>query len=116
MRSILYDVVVDYYLKREQATTGSPFIYDFEMQEWYPNTEDISELVDGWTYFVDMQDQFFVSDKGELFVAPYSDRIQTKIISLYPDHDKLLDYYITDNIADTIDVRDKVPFIKADYD
>lgn len=116
LRSILYDVVVDYYLKREQATTGSPFIYDFEMQEWYPNTEDISELVDGWTYFVDMQDQFFVSDKGELFVAPYSDRIQTKIISLYPDHDKLLDYYITDNIADTIDVRDKVPFIKADYD
>lgn len=116
LRAILYDVVVDYYLKREQASTGAPFVYDFEMQEWYPSTEDTEELVDGWTYFVDNQDQFFVSDKGELFVAPYSDRIQTKLISLYPDHDKLLDYYITDNIADTIDVRLNEPFIKADYD
>ena len=86
------------------------------MQEWYPNTEATEDLIDGWTYFVDHQDQFFVSDKGELFVAPYSDRIQTKLISLYPDHDKLLDYYITDNIADTIDVRLNEPFIKADYD
>ena len=89
------------------------------MQEWYPNGEDeeyMGELIDGWTYFVNMQDKFFVSDKGELFVAPYSDRIQTKIISLYPDQDKLLDYYITDNIADTIDVKNNVPFIKADYD
>lgn len=116
LRSILYDVVVDYYLKREGATTGSPFVYDFEMQEWYPNTEATEDLIDGWTYFVDHQDQFFVSDKGELFVAPYSDRVQTKLITLYPDHDKLLDYYLNDNIADTDDVRLGEKFIKADYD
>lgn len=30
LRSILYDVVIDYYLDRSKATTGAAFVYDFE--------------------------------------------------------------------------------------
>lgn len=39
LKSILYDVVVDYYLDGE-ATTGRPFAYDFERQVWEPYNEN----------------------------------------------------------------------------
>ena len=35
----------------------------------------------------------FAVTQNELYVSYYSDLIQCKLITLYPDHDKLLDYY-----------------------
>lgn len=99
-RSILYDVVVDYYLKRSGATTGSSFVYDFEPEYWYPTTN--SELIDGWIYFVDSDGEtYFAQDEETLYVqAIDEDNLSiVKYITLYPDHDKLLDYYINDNEA-----------------
>ena len=114
LRAILYDVVVDYYLQRQEATTGSPFVYDFEMDEWFPQDND-PELIDGWTYYVDNNDAYYASPQDELYVSYYSDLIQCKLITLYPDHDKLLDYYYTDNIADTDDIRQGKRFYRAEY-
>ena len=34
LRSILYDIIVDYYLGRNSAPTGDPFVYDFEVEQW----------------------------------------------------------------------------------
>ena len=114
LRAILYDVVVDYYLQQQEATTGSPFTYDFEMDEWFPQDND-PELIDGWTYYVDDNDAYYASPQDELYVSYYSDIIQCKLITLYPDHDKLLDYYYTDSIADTDDIRMGKRFYRAEY-
>lgn len=112
LRSILYDIVADYYLGREGATTGSPFIYDFEMDYWYPMI-NFDDLEDGWTYFVDNEDRFYSSDGVEtLYVQTFNGRLQIKCITLYPDHDKLLDYHINDNIATTDDVYEGKKFME----
>ena len=34
LKSVLYDAVVDYYVQREDAKTGTPFTYDFEIEQW----------------------------------------------------------------------------------
>lgn len=113
LRSILYDVVVDYYLQREGARTGAPFVYDFEMQEWYPSELNPDNLPDGWTYYVDPEGKYYCSPDNELYVSYYTDNLQTKVISLYPDHDKLLDYIPTDDIATTNEVKFGKKFISA---
>ena len=116
LRAILYDIVADYYLKRENATTGSPFVYEFEAQEWYPNDTNPDDLPDGWTYYVDNIDRYYSAPDNSLYVSYYTDQIQCKLITLYPDHDKLLDYTLTDDlIADTNDVRSGQRFIPAIY-
>lgn len=79
LRSILYDAVIDYYLERNDVTTGNEFVYDFERDHF--DTDGISE---------------------------------TKIIKLYPDDDKLLDYIPTDQVADTEQVQEGKKFISAE--
>lgn len=79
LRSILYDAVIDYYLERNDVTTGGQFVYDFEHKHF--DTDSVSE---------------------------------TKLIKLYPDEDKLLDYVLTDQVADTKHVQDGKNFISAE--
>lgn len=79
LRSILYDAVIDYYLERNDVTTGDEFVYDFEREHF--DTDGISE---------------------------------TKIIKLYPDDDKLLDYIPTEQVADTEQVQKGKKFISAE--
>ena len=113
LRAILYDVVVDYYFHRQNATTGVPFVYEFEAQEWYPNDSNPENLPDGWIYFVDKLEQYFSAPDDSLYVGYYNegDVSQTKIITLYPDHDKLLDYYYSDKYASTDEVLQGKEFI-----
>lgn len=40
LRSILYDAVIDYYLDQENATTGEPFVYDFEEEYFNKETSE----------------------------------------------------------------------------
>ena len=42
LKSVLYDVVIDYYLDHDNATTGEPFVYDFE-QEYFDTEADDSD-------------------------------------------------------------------------
>lgn len=79
LRSILYDIVLDYYMDRNDVTTGDKFVYDFEADN-------------------------FESELGS----------DTKIIKMYPDDDKLLDYEITDKVARTEDVLEGKAFIPAE--
>ncbi|MBR1987555.1 MAG: hypothetical protein IKA36_00805, partial [Clostridia bacterium] len=44
LRAILYDIIVDYYLTRNAAPTGDPFVYDFEVEEWTEDNEG-NELI-----------------------------------------------------------------------
>lgn len=76
LRSILYDIVVDYYIQRHKRTTGDVFDYDFEVDQW-------SE-----------------------------DNIGNKDISLYPDHDKLLDYLLDVDSATEDDVVNEKKYIE----
>ena len=90
LRSILYDIVIDYYLVRNEANTGEAFVYDFERAEWepysrYSGEEDLDSI----------------------------DNI--KLITIFPDHDKLLDYIpTTDSIADPTNVLEGMAFYPAD--
>ena len=90
LRSILYDIIIDYYLVRNEAATGEAFIYDFERAEWEPYSRySGNENLDS----VD----------------------NVKLITVFPDHDKLLDYIpTTDNIADTGNVLEGMLFYPAD--
>ena len=117
LRAILYDIVVDHYFARHDATTGMPFIYDFEVQEWYPNDYNPEgDLPDGYIYYVNQHDDTFYSAPDDsLYVSYYSDldHIQVKLITLYPDHDKLLDYYFTDEYATADDVVEGMKFVEV---
>lgn len=90
LRSILYDIVIDYYLVRNEAATGEAFVYDFERAEWdpysrYSGNEDL--------------------DNEDII----------KLITIFPDHDKLLDYIpTTENIARPENVLDGELFYPAD--
>ena len=79
LRSILYDVVIDYYMGRNDVPTGDKFVYDFETDHF--DTEDGSD---------------------------------TRLITLYPEDDKLLDYNFTDNIASEEEVQDGKKFLPAE--
>lgn len=79
LRSILYDVVIDYYMGRNDVPTGDKFVYDFETDHF--DTEDGTD---------------------------------TKLITLYPEDDKLLDYNFTDNIASEEEVQDGKKFLPAE--
>ena len=79
LRSILYDVVIDYYLDRSDVPTGDKFVYDFETDHF--DTEEGSE---------------------------------TKLVTLYPEDDKLLDYILSDKVASEEDVQDGKKFIPAE--
>lgn len=81
LKSILYDVVIEYYL--DKVTTGEPFVYDFRREVWKPEVDPDSTDI-------------------------------TKLITLFPDHDKLLDYEPLDNNASTEDVQDGRRFISAE--
>jgi hypothetical protein len=83
LKSILYDVIVDYYLVRAEANTGEPFAMDFERDYWEPYT---------------------VPDTEEVI----------KTISLFPDHDKLLDYITSDYLATAEDVQEGYKFIPVE--
>ena len=90
LRSILYDIVIDYYLVRNEATTGEAFVYDFERAEWEPYSRYSGE-------------QDFDSEDN------------IKLITIFPDHDKLLDYIpTTENIADPSNVLDGMQFYPTD--
>lgn len=65
LKSILYDIVVDYYIQRNGVNTGDVFDYDFEIDQWSRDNMDNMD------------------------------------ITLYPDHDKLLDYLL--NVQDVSD-------------
>ena len=90
LRSILYDIIIDYYLVRNEANTGEAFVYDFERAEWdpysrYSGDEDLDSV----------------------------DNV--KFITVFPDHDKLLDYIpTTDSIADPSNVLEGMQFYPAD--
>lgn len=58
LRSILYDIIVDFYVQRNDVETGAVFDYDFEVEQWNRDTAGNND------------------------------------ITLYPDHDKLLDYLL----------------------
>lgn len=79
LRSILYDAILDYYLERNDVTTGDKFVYDFETEQFE------SEPTTG-----------------------------TKIVKMYPDKDKLLDYVPTDKVAETEDVQEGKKFLSAE--
>lgn len=79
LRSILYDVVIDYYMGRNDVPTGDKFVYDFETDHF--DTEDGTD---------------------------------TRLITLYPEDDKLLDYNFTDNIASEEEVQDGKKFLPAE--
>ena len=79
LRSILYDVVIDYYMDRSDVPTGDKFVYDFETDHF--DTEEGSE---------------------------------TKLVTLYPEDDKLLDYILSDKVASEEDVQDGKKFIPAE--
>ena len=79
LKTILYDVIIDFYLGRNDVTTGDKFIYDFH-PEYFDNEAEGSN---------------------------------TKIVRLFPDKDKLLNYIATDLVADTDDVKDGKKFIPA---
>ena len=79
LRSILYDVVIDYYMGRNDVPTGDKFVYDFETDHF-----DTEEGTD------------------------------TRLITLYPEDDKLLDYNFTDNIASEEEVQDGKKFLPAE--
>lgn len=83
LRSILYDAVLDYYLERNDVSTGGAFVYDFERSSFEPDVEPDSTDV-------------------------------TKIIKMYPNQDKLLDYEIAENVADTDAVQEGKKFYSAD--
>lgn len=83
LKSVLYDVIADYYLVRSEANTGEPFVMDFERDSWEPYTTPDSEDV-------------------------------IKLITLFPDHDKLLDYITSDLLATTDDVETGYKFIPVE--
>ncbi len=90
LRSILYDIIIDYYLVRNEANTGEAFVYDFERAEWDPYSR--------------------YSGNEELDNIDY-----IKLIIIFSDHDKLLDYIPTsDNIADPSNVLDGMAFYPTD--
>lgn len=80
LKSILYDVIIDFYLARNDVTTGDKFVYDFH-PEYFSNE---------------------------------ATRSNTKIVRLFPDKDKLLNYIATDLVADTQDVKEGKKFIPVD--
>jgi hypothetical protein len=90
LRSILYDIIIDYYLVRNEANTGEAFVYDFERAEWdpysrYSGDEDLDSV----------------------------DNV--KLITVFEIHDKLLDYIpTTENIADSSNVLEGMQFYPAD--
>ena len=77
LKTILYDVIIDFYLGRNDVSTGDKFVYDFH-PEYFDNEAEGSN---------------------------------TKIVRLFPDKDKLLNYIATDLVADTEDVKDGQKFI-----
>ena len=83
LRSILYDMVIEYYLDKHEINTGSPFTYDFRRETWKPNVD---------------QDLLGV----------------VKLITLVPNHDKLLDYESIESNATTSDVQDGKHFLPPD--
>jgi hypothetical protein len=112
LRSILYDIVVDYYMQRQEATTGVPFVYDFEVQEWLRHP-DSDILPDGYKYFIDTESKYYTDDQNRLYVEIYDEDNNEliKTITLFPDHDKLLDYIPNDRIANANMVRVGKSFI-----
>ena len=81
LKSILYEIIVDYYLSRQEAHTGEPFIMDFEREAWD---------------------------------SEYEDPLDCKIITLFKEHDKLLDYIPVDTIASDEDVLQGQKYIPLD--
>lgn len=70
LKAILYDIIIDFYLQRNEVRTGEVFPYDFEIDQWL------------------------------------EDALGNQDITLYPDHDKLLDYFLTLEQARPKDVKD----------
>lgn len=108
LRSVLYDVVLDYYFTRSEATTGEPFVYDFEAQEFdnpYSANDEMHDLPDGYTYFTnDINNTLLVNNEhgtNLYYVEVYDDELgkYKKIIPIFPDRDKLYNYEIIDKIA-----------------
>ena len=113
----MYDVLLDYYFSRYNATTGNDFVYDFETQEFDNPFSVIDErynLPDGFTYFthndentllVDNEDkEFFGSDAYVVEVFDEKRGESSRLIPLFPDKDKLYDYEIVEKVADANNV------------
>ena len=123
LRSVLYDVVLDYYFTRSEATTGEPFVYDFEAQEFdnpYSATDEMHDLPDGYTYFTnDLNNTLLVNNEhgaNLYYVEVYDDAAgkYKKVIPIFPDRDKLYNYEIVDKIATPDLVRSGKLFRKLD--
>lgn len=76
LKSILYDIVVDFYVQRNDVETGKVFDYDFEVEQWDRDTAGNSD------------------------------------ITLYPDHDKLLDYILDIHGVTPADVLEGKKYIE----
>ena len=99
-------------MQRQEATTGVPFVYDFEVQEWLRHP-DSDVLPDGYKYFIDTESKYYTDDQNRLYVEIYDEDNNEliKTITLFPDHDKLLDYIPNDRIANANMVRSGKSFI-----
>lgn len=138
LKSILYDVIVDYYLTRQEATTGSEFVMEFEYKYWEDSEDeesystriildsareniDFSEASPTYNYVDENASSATLLDSNarvsdDTFVVNVINRgNSTKLITLFPDHDKLLDYYPRDDIyANPEDVLNGNIFISED--
>ena len=137
LRSILYDVIVDYYLTRQEATTGTEFVMEFERKYWLPfereqeystriildaHREKLDFSNTSPTYnHVDADNKATLLDSNakaqdDRFIVKVINREDsTKLITLFPDHDKLLDYYPMDGMyANPEDVLNGNVFISED--
>lgn len=124
LRSILYDVVLDYYITRSgAATTGEPFVYDFEDQEFdnpYSGTDERHDLPDGFTYLTnDPLDTMLINkvQNTDLYLVEIYDKKKNrykKVIPIFPDKDKLYDYRIIDKVATPDLVKNGKLFKKLD--
>ena len=81
LKSILYEIIVDYYLSRGESNTGEGFVMDFEREAW----DD-----------------------------PYETPLDVKIITLFKEHDKLLDYIPVDTVATDEDVLNGQKYMPVD--
>lgn len=123
LRSVLYDVVLDYYLSRANATTGEAFVYDFEDHEFdnpYSAADEMHDLPKGFTYFTNDYNDTLLTDKiqnTDLYLVevydPKKNRYK-KIIPIFPDRDKLYDYQIVDKVATPDMVRNGKLFKKLE--
>ena len=66
LKTVLYDIILDHYLTRKEASTGKQFVYDFE-KDYFSDTEDteIKEII-----LVPDKDKFMDYDVNAPIASP----------------------------------------------